>query len=178
MFQHLPGLGSFRRPCWGVGVGGNTSLPENACVGSYLVEGKIFSNKIFNVTLVTQGLTSFLFPSCCVTTRQRKRLLLSHRYYSMSFNLSNVGGPYLSLKKKESKCMVFTSSRKREVRQFDFVVVQRRQEKRVMDVHSHRFAILTLLLFCRPCCFPYMHVWIHDHHNKKPLNLKPIRSCW
>ena len=79
----------------------------------------------------------------------------------MSFNLTNVGGPYLSLKKKESKCMVFPSSRKRGVRQFDVVVVQRRQEKRVMDVHSHRVAILTLLLFCRPCCFPYMYVWIH-----------------
>ena len=50
---------------------------------------------------------------------------------------------------------MFTSSTKRENRQFLVVVVQRRQrnvQKRVMHVQSCCFANLTLLLFFRPQC--------------------------
>ena len=54
------------------------------------------------------------------------------------------------------------------LRQFHVMVVQRRQEKNVMDVQSHCFAKLSLLLFCWSCCCPYMYVWIHGHHTKNP----------
>ena len=87
-----------------------------------------------------------------------------HRSYSNSFNLSNVGdffqklnskGPcHISEKEIESRCLVFTSSGRREIGQFQVVVVQRRQgnvQKGVMHVQSC-FANLNLLLFCRFHC--------------------------
>ena len=53
-------------------------------------------------------------------------------------------------KEKESRSLVFTSSTKREIRQFHVVVVQRRQgtvPKSVMHVQSCCFASLNLLFF-------------------------------
>ena len=58
-------------------------------------------------------------------------------------------------KEGESRCLVFTSSSKREIRHFHVVVVQRRQrnvQKGVMHVQSCCFANLNQLLFCRSCC--------------------------
>ena len=58
-------------------------------------------------------------------------------------------------KEEESRCFVFTSSTKREIRHFHVVVVQRRQrnvQKSVMHVQSCCFANLNLLLFCRSRC--------------------------
>ena len=58
-------------------------------------------------------------------------------------------------KQKESCCLVFPSSTKREFRYFHAVLVQRRQrnvQKSVMHVQSCCFANLNLLLFCRSCC--------------------------
>ena len=58
-------------------------------------------------------------------------------------------------KKKESRCLVFSSSTKRGIRHFHFVDVQRRQrnvQKRVMHVQSCCFGDKTLLLFCRSRC--------------------------
>ena len=55
-------------------------------------------------------------------------------------------------KEKESRCLVFTSFTKREIRYFHVVVVQRRQrnvQTSVMYVQSCCFANLNLLLFCR-----------------------------
>ena len=91
--------------------------------------------------------------------------LTLHRSYSNSFNTSNVGdffqklnslGPrHSSEKERESRCLLFTSSVRREIRQFQVVVVQRRQgnvQKSVMQVQSCCFANLNLLLFCRFHC--------------------------
>ena len=53
-------------------------------------------------------------------------------------------------KEKESCCLVFPSSTKREISHFHVVVVQRRQrnvQKSVMNVQSCSFANLNLLLF-------------------------------
>ena len=58
-------------------------------------------------------------------------------------------------KEKESRCLVFTSSTKREIRHFHVVVVQRRQrnvQKRVMNVQRCCFGNLNLLFFCRSPC--------------------------
>ena len=58
-------------------------------------------------------------------------------------------------KEKESCCLVFPSSTKREIRHFHVVVVQRRQrnvQKSVMHVQSCCFVNLNLLLFSRPRC--------------------------
>ena len=92
-----------------------------------------------------------------------------HHFYSNSFNWNgwnvkcwrffqelNSKGLYLSsLKEKENRCLVFTSSRKREIKKFHVVVVQRRQrnvQKSVMHVQSCCFAYLNLLLLCRSRC--------------------------
>ena len=53
-------------------------------------------------------------------------------------------------KEKESYCLLFPYSTKREIRQFHVEVVQRRRinvQKRVMDVQSCCFHCLNLLLF-------------------------------
>ena len=58
-------------------------------------------------------------------------------------------------KRKESCCLLFPSSTKREIRQFHVVVVQRRQrnvQKSVMHVQSCCFACLNLLLFGHSRC--------------------------
>ena len=89
-----------------------------------------------------------------------------HRAYSNSFSSSNVckffwswilKRLYQSLEKeKESRCIVFTSSTKRKIRQFHVAVVQRRQrnvQKSVMQVQSCCFANLNLrVLVCRSRC--------------------------
>ena len=69
-----------------------------------------------------------------VTQKVNSRCFKLHRSYSNSFNLSNVGdffqemnykGLHLSSQKeKEIGCHVFSSSIKREIRQFHAVVVQ------------------------------------------------------
>ena len=56
-----------------------------------------------------------------------------------------------SEKEKESRCLVFTCSTKREIRHIHVVVLQRRQrnvQKRVMHVQSSCFAHLNLFFFC------------------------------
>ena len=55
-------------------------------------------------------------------------------------------------KEKESRCLVFTPSTKREIRTFHVVVVQwqrRNVQKSVMHVQNCCFANLNLLLLCR-----------------------------
>ena len=82
-----------------------------------------------------------------------------HRAYSNSFSSSNVckffwswilKRLYQSLEKeKESRCIVFTSSTKRKIRQFHVAVVQLRQrnvQKSVMHVQS--------------CCFANLNLWV------------------
>ena len=74
-------------------------------------------------------------------------------------------------KEKESRCLVFTSSTKREIRHFYDVVVQRRQrnvQKSVMHVQSCCFANPNPLLFCRSrwrrrrCCLSsLLHQRVH-----------------
>ena len=111
-----------------------------------------------------------------------------HRSYSNSFNLSNVGdffqklnskGPcHFSEKEIESRCLVFTSSVRREIRQFQVVVVQRRQDnvqKSVMHVQSCCFSNLNLLLFCR---FHYRRRRrrrnpVPPHHSPPPCHATP-----
>ena len=92
-----------------------------------------------------------------------QRYLTLYRAYSISFNSSNVGKLFWSWiltdcikvqekKRKESCCLVFPSSTRREIRHFHVVVVQRRQrnvQKSVMHVSSCCFANLNLLLFRR-----------------------------
>ena len=75
--------------------------------------------------------------------------------WQMFLELNSKGLYQSSGKEKESCCLVFPSSTKREIRQFHVVVVQRRQrnvQKSVMHVQSCCFACLNLLLFCRSCC--------------------------
>ena len=58
-------------------------------------------------------------------------------------------------KEKESRCFVFTSSTKLEIRHLHVVVLLRRQgivQKSVMHVQSCSFANLNLLLYCRSRC--------------------------
>ena len=92
------------------------------------------------------------------------RCLKLYRPYSISCYSPDVGEFFLSSilkgcikvqEKKEGRCLVFTSSTKREIKQFHVVVVQRRQRNEQKDViHVQRccFANLTLLPFCRPRC--------------------------
>ena len=84
-----------------------------------------------------------------------------YRPYSISFNLSNVSNFFRSWilkhkikgqEKKTSRCLVFTSSTKREMRHFHVVVVpwwQRNVQKSMMHVQICCFVYLNLLLFCR-----------------------------
>ena len=70
--------------------------------------------------------------------------------------LNSKGLHQSSGKEKESCCLLFPSSTKREIRQFHVVVVQRRQRnvqnKRFARAESCCFACLNLLLFCRSRC--------------------------
>ena len=86
------------------------------------------------------------------------KLILSRLIRQMLVNFFGVDSKGLyqrSGKEKESCCLVFPSSTKRETWHFHVVVVQRRQrnvQKRVMHVQSCGFANLNLLLFgCFRC---------------------------
>ena len=82
-------------------------------------------------------------------------LSLSRLIRQMSEKLNSKGLYQSSGKEKESCCLVFPSSTKREIRHFHVVVVQRRLrnvQKSVMHVQSCCFANLNLLLFFRSRC--------------------------
>ena len=71
------------------------------------------------------------------------------------FELNSKGLYQSSGKEKESCCMVFPFSTKRDIRHFHVVVVQRRLrnvQKSVMHVQCFCFSNLKLLLFCRSRC--------------------------
>ena len=82
-----------------------------------------------------------------------------YRAYSISFNSSIFSTIFVELnseilyrspgKEKEIRCLVFTSSTKREIRHFHVVVVQWWQKKSLTHVQSCCFANLNLLLFWR-----------------------------
>ena len=75
--------------------------------------------------------------------------------WQIFLELNSKGLHQSSGKEKESCCLLFPSSTKREIRYFHVVVVQRRQrnvQKSVMHVQSCCFANLNLLLFCRSRC--------------------------
>ena len=100
--------------------------------------------------------------------QQRQWRLQKHHLtslgYSISFSqtLANFSGVefqkelYRRWRKfEESRSLVFTSSKKREISHFHVVVVQWWQKnvpKIVMHVQSCCFVELNLLLFCRSCC--------------------------
>ena len=78
-------------------------------------------------------------------------------------------------KERESRCLVFTSSTKREIWQFHVVVVQWRQrnvQKSVMHVQSRCFTDLNLLLFCRSRLTLPLSVLIRD------LTIRKRRRLW
>ena len=69
--------------------------------------------------------------------------------------LNCIGLYQSSGKEKENCCFVFTSSKKREIRHYHVVAVQRRLRnvnKSVVHVQSCYFANLNLLGFCRSRC--------------------------
>ena len=73
-------------------------------------------------------------------------LLTNFIAYFISFNSSNVCNFFWSSgKEKESRCLESMSSKKREIRNFRVVVVQKCTKKGVMHVQSY----LNLLHFCR-----------------------------
>ena len=80
---------------------------------------------------------------------------LIRQMLAIFLELNSKGLHQSSGKEKESCCLLFPSSTKREIRQFHVVVVQRRQrnvQKSVMHVQSCCFACLNLLLLCRSRC--------------------------
>ena len=99
------------------------------------------------------------------TQTVNSRCFKLHRSFYNSLDLSNAYDFFpgvefqrtvskLTKTKRKSvvRCLVFTSSIKREIRKFHVVVVQRRQtnvQKSVMNVQSCCFTSLKLLLFCR-----------------------------
>ena len=82
------------------------------------------------------------------------RCLKLFRAYFISFNTSNVGkSGKESGKEKESCCLVFPSSTKRENRHFHIVVLQQRLrnvQRRVVRVQSCCFSNLNLLPYSLP----------------------------
>ena len=96
--------------------------------------------------------------------------------WQMFLELNSKGLYQSSGKEKESCCLVFPSSTKREIRQFHVVVVQWRQrnvQKSVMHVQNCCFANLNLLLFCRSDCYRRRR-WLSsistDNNNKGLFN--------
>ena len=84
--------------------------------------------------------------------------------------LNSKGLHQSSGKEKESCCLVFPSSTKREIRHFHVVVVQRRLrnvQKSVMHVQSCCFANINLLL-CRRS---------HCRRRSRYLSSLPVRKC-
>ena len=94
-----------------------------------------------------------------VTQNENSHCLKLYRGYSNCWQIlsefNSKGLHQSSGKEKESCCLVFPSSTKREIRHFHVVVVQRRLrnvQKSVMHVQSCCFANINLLLFCRSRC--------------------------
>ena len=74
--------------------------------------------------------------------------------------LNSKGLQQSSGREKESCCLLFPSSTKREIRQFHVVVVQWRQrnvQKSVLHVQSCCFPCLNLLILCRSRCCRRRH---------------------
>ena len=107
--------------------------------------------------------------------------------WQMFLELNSKGLYQSSGKEKESCCLVFPSSTKREIRHFHVVVVQRRLrnvQKSVMQVQSCCFANLNPLFF-----FPFslpspssllklpllVHSWSHSGHvgHQNRISLQP-----
>ena len=98
----------------------------------------------------------------------------------MFLELNSKGLYQSSGKEKESCCLLFPSSTKREIRQFHVVVVQRQQrnvQKSVMHVQSCCFTCLNLLLFLPfslpslrklPYCSTVVCVWWWEGTNLLP----------
>ena len=83
----------------------------------------------------------------------QKRCLKLHRTYSISFNSSNVGKLFWCCILKD--CIEVQGNKKKVVRHFHVVVMQRRQrnvQKSVMHVQSYCFIYRNFLLFCRFRC--------------------------
>ena len=79
-------------------------------------------------------------------------------------------------KEKESRCLVFTSSTKREIRHFHVVVVQWRRrnvQKSVMHVQNCYFANVDLLPFFRSRC---RRRWLSS--LKRPLTRLESKLWW
>ena len=90
--------------------------------------------------------------------------------------LNSKGLHQSSGKEKESCCLVFPSSTKREIRQFHVVVVQRQKrnvQKSVMHVQSCCFACLNLLLFCRSRC-RRRHRYVNSLFSSKQCVMKQL----
>ena len=94
--------------------------------------------------------------------------------------LNSKGLHQSSGKEKESCCLLFPSSTKREIRQFHVVVVQRRQrnvQKSVMHVQTCCFACLNLSLFCLSCCCRRPRCVNSLLRDKRPLSeIGPFRE--
>ena len=120
-----------------------------------------------------------------VTLKGNSRCFKLYRADYISIKSSNVGHVlelnskrlfWSSGEEKESRCLVFTSSTKREILDVHVVVVQCRQrnkqKKSALNVQSCCFANLNLLNFCRSrrCLLPIILVIIiiiiiHYHHQ-------------
>ena len=82
--------------------------------------------------------------------------------YSMQLNVSNVGEFLWDefqrtvskfWKESENHCLVFTSSRKRDIREFHAIVMQRRQLGNVQKAWCKGVVLLIWTYrFCRACC--------------------------
>ena len=93
-----------------------------------------------------------------VISKVRSRCFKLYCAYSVSFSSSNLGNFFCSWilrlyqsseKEEESRCLVFTSFTKREIRHFHVVVVQWRQrnvQKNVTHAQSCCFAILSAFM--------------------------------
>ena len=80
---------------------------------------------------------------------------LIRQMLSKGLDLNSKGLYQSSGKEKESCCLVFPFSTKREIKQFHVVVVRHAAEKctkSVLHVQSCWFTYLNLLLFCRSRC--------------------------
>ena len=91
---------------------------------------------------------------------------LSFKLYCVfltSFDPTNSKGLHQSSgREKENRCLVFTSStRRREIRYFQVVVVQRRQRN-----------VRTSVMHMQSCCFAYLNVfWSFPFSLPSPLKL-------
>ena len=97
--------------------------------------------------------------------------------------LNSKGLQQSSGREKESCCLLFPSSTKREIRQFHVVVVQWRQrnvQKSVLHVQSCCFPCLNLFLLCRSRCCRRRHCvnalfYDDDDDGNERQNINRIR---